>query len=346
MSVGAVNKQTGDRIPTAGMPAIDDALDLTSVNPVQNAIVTAALANKQDKTDNSLQTTDKTVVGAINEHEGDIDSLKSGLTNLTDVVGWGVDGGNVLIPSAGGSKNGVSYTRVYDQLGYVTKYDLSNATTSVNTAILPYRLPVKATSADYKVKYFNLPDGAGYMLWDDTTSSSISYGSGIITVPANHEVYIGIFIIDSGTDMSGKYLQVMATENTSDPMATYYPTRPVIGAAVEDHESRIEAVEAIVSSYTLTPATGVTLDRGSCIRTINTVTIDAVVTFTANKGKNNSIVSGMPAIGNNNIPMIAVAYSNGISTVRHVRLYNDAIMASEDFASGDTIHIMGTYTII
>lgn len=82
MSVGVVNKQTGDRIPTAGMPAIDDALDLTSVNPVQNAVITAVLANKQDKTDNNLETTAKNIVGAINEHEGDIDSLKSGLTNL------------------------------------------------------------------------------------------------------------------------------------------------------------------------------------------------------------------------------------------------------------------------
>ena len=42
-----------------------------------------ALALKQDKTDNSLQTTDKTVVGAINEHEGDISSLMSGLINQT-----------------------------------------------------------------------------------------------------------------------------------------------------------------------------------------------------------------------------------------------------------------------
>lgn len=48
MSVGAVNKQTGDRIPTAGMPAIDNALDLMSVNPVQNAVITAALAGKAD----------------------------------------------------------------------------------------------------------------------------------------------------------------------------------------------------------------------------------------------------------------------------------------------------------
>lgn len=78
MSVGIVDKQTGDRIPTAGMPAIDNALSATSTNPVQNAIITAALANKQDKTDNNLQTTDKTVVGAVNE-------LKSGLTNLVKV---------------------------------------------------------------------------------------------------------------------------------------------------------------------------------------------------------------------------------------------------------------------
>jgi len=92
MSVGAVNKQTGARIPTAGMPAIDDALDLTSVNPVQNAVITAALALKQDKTDNNLDTEAKTIVGAINEHESDIDSLKSGLTNHENknnvVIGW------------------------------------------------------------------------------------------------------------------------------------------------------------------------------------------------------------------------------------------------------------------
>lgn len=40
------------------------------------------IAAKQNATDNSLNTEDKTIVGAINEHEGDIGSLKSGLTNL------------------------------------------------------------------------------------------------------------------------------------------------------------------------------------------------------------------------------------------------------------------------
>ena len=48
MSVGAVNKQTGERIPTAGMPAIDSVLSGSSTNPVQNRVVKAALDEKAD----------------------------------------------------------------------------------------------------------------------------------------------------------------------------------------------------------------------------------------------------------------------------------------------------------
>lgn len=44
--------------------------------------VTAALANKQDKTDNSLQTTDKTVVGAVNELKSGLIDVNSNLTSL------------------------------------------------------------------------------------------------------------------------------------------------------------------------------------------------------------------------------------------------------------------------
>lgn len=44
------------------------------------------IAAKQNATDNSLETTDKTIVGAINEHEGDISTLKSGLTDLDNEV--------------------------------------------------------------------------------------------------------------------------------------------------------------------------------------------------------------------------------------------------------------------
>lgn len=48
MSVGAVNKQTGDRIPTAGMLAVDSVLSDSSTNPVQNRVVKAALDDITD----------------------------------------------------------------------------------------------------------------------------------------------------------------------------------------------------------------------------------------------------------------------------------------------------------
>ena len=48
MSVGAVNKQTGERIQTAGMPAVDSVLSGSSTNPVQNRVVKAALGERAD----------------------------------------------------------------------------------------------------------------------------------------------------------------------------------------------------------------------------------------------------------------------------------------------------------
>lgn len=54
---------------------VDSAMSGSSTNPVQNKVITEALALKQDAEDNNLTTTSKTVVGAVNE-------LKSGLTTL------------------------------------------------------------------------------------------------------------------------------------------------------------------------------------------------------------------------------------------------------------------------
>lgn len=109
MSVGVVNKQTGERIPTAGMPAIDSVLSGSSTNPVQNRVVKAALDEKAD-TDIVASDFDATASYTAgnyciyegkfykfkNNHTGawsaaDVDeiqiagelaSLKSGLTNL------------------------------------------------------------------------------------------------------------------------------------------------------------------------------------------------------------------------------------------------------------------------
>ena len=70
---------------------IDSEMSNTSENPVQNKIIKAYVdaettraegveasleSTKQDKTDNSLNTTDKTVVGAINELKEGVDSTK------------------------------------------------------------------------------------------------------------------------------------------------------------------------------------------------------------------------------------------------------------------------------
>lgn len=122
MSVGIVDKNTGDRIQTAGNP-LDKVGDLTnltttakdnavaainevnaglagkqntltfdsvptdgSTNPVESNGIYDALALKQDATDSNLQTTADTIVGAINEHEGDIGELKSGLTSVESKI--------------------------------------------------------------------------------------------------------------------------------------------------------------------------------------------------------------------------------------------------------------------
>ena len=111
MSVGAVNKQTGERIPTAGMPAVDSVLSGNSTNPVQNRVVKAALDEKADTdmvaadfnagtsyTAGNYCVQDGKLYKFKNNHSGawssaDVDevkiagelaSLKSGLTSVTE----------------------------------------------------------------------------------------------------------------------------------------------------------------------------------------------------------------------------------------------------------------------
>lgn len=112
MSVGAVNKQTGERIPTAGMPAVDSVLSGSSTNPVQNRVVKAAL---DEKADTDIVASDFSAAASYTAGDyciyegkfykfkanhsgawsaadvdeikiaGELSSLKSGLTNLVKV---------------------------------------------------------------------------------------------------------------------------------------------------------------------------------------------------------------------------------------------------------------------
>ena len=132
MSVGVVNKQTGERIPTAGMPAIDSVLSNVSTNPVQNRVVKAALDAKADtdivasdfSADTSYTAGEYCIYGGKfykfkNNHSGawaaaDVDEIKiagelsslmSGLTNL-------VKRGTVDVTIASGATTGSAYLRV------------------------------------------------------------------------------------------------------------------------------------------------------------------------------------------------------------------------------------------
>lgn len=285
-----------------------------------------------------------------------VEELQSGLTNV-DVALSVPDGtGKNLMPMTLEGIKSTNTSGTWDGDNYTLNGITMAIQKDTNGNVIGLKFTGTSSSQSSTYFYagnFTCKKGIGYRMngcpaggGGNTYLISISgsypdTGSGSVIIPFNVDTPISARIsVAAGYAFAadGVVFTPMIRYSWVDD-STFAPYIPSVDA-------RLEAVEAIVSSYTLTPATGVTLDRGSCIRTINTVTIDAVVTFTASKGKNNSIVSGMPAIGNNNIPMIAVVYSNGTSTVRHVRLYNDAIMASEDFASGDTIHIMGTYTII
>lgn len=66
---------------------IDTALNENWDKIEANALsVSETLKTKQDKTDNSLSTTDKTIVGAVNEHESDITTINTTLEQKADKI--------------------------------------------------------------------------------------------------------------------------------------------------------------------------------------------------------------------------------------------------------------------
>jgi len=236
MSVGAVNKQTGERIPTAGMPAIDDALDLTSVNPVQNDIITAALALKQNATDNNLDTEAKTIVGAINEHESDIDSLKSGLTNYqaqNDLNLEVPDRKNVLENTANSATvSGVLYTVNND--GSVSVSTETQSSNISSLQINDFTLP----AGEYVLN--GCPSGGGsnkYELQIAIGGATYrDYGGGVSFTSTNQRCVVQI-LIRSGVTINDTFYPMIRPATITDP--TFAPYIPSL-------ESRIEALEPLL----------------------------------------------------------------------------------------------------
>lgn len=172
MSVGAVNKQTGERIPTAGMPAVDSVLSGTSTNPVQNRVVKAALDDKAD-TDMVAADFDATASYTAgnyciyegkfykfkNNHSGawsaaDVDeikiagelaSLRNGLTSKIECVTITID--DVEFPAG---RSGDLYADLPSQ--YASRTIVSAYAYSLSKAIKPYVSYVD--SENKRVQYY------------------------------------------------------------------------------------------------------------------------------------------------------------------------------------------------
>ena len=98
------------------------------------------ISGKQDKTDNTLDTTAKTVVGAINEHEGDISGANQAIAGIATVItgttnnsGHSISSGEYFI--ANGAKYKASATigtgvTWADKATSVSDHDLINALNS------------------------------------------------------------------------------------------------------------------------------------------------------------------------------------------------------------------------
>lgn len=82
--INSVELKGNKSLSDLGIASAQSVTNITNGESINNfAGVETALATKQTASDNSLETDAKTIVGAINEHEGDIATLKSGLNDQT-----------------------------------------------------------------------------------------------------------------------------------------------------------------------------------------------------------------------------------------------------------------------
>ena len=227
----------------------DSSTDLATKGDVE-----IALANKQDKTDNALQTTDKTVVGAVNE-------LKSGLTNYQaqndlnlevpnrkNILPMTVDIIKSLNTSGTWSGNsytffGVTYTVSTNSDGYVTSVALSGTASGGGGLELG-----SYTASDYAGKIMSgCPSGGSkgtfylYGQWSDTNHGWIhesdDIGSGCILEYNSGDVYFEPQIyVKKGTNVSGKTFYPMVRPDfiTNSTFAPYIPSV----------DARLDAVES------------------------------------------------------------------------------------------------------
>lgn len=89
MAIKNIKLSNGQTYSIDADVVVDPSMSDTSANAVENKVIKAyvdtGLEGKQDKTNSSLETTAKTVVGAINELKEGVDSTNA--IDLTDYIG-------------------------------------------------------------------------------------------------------------------------------------------------------------------------------------------------------------------------------------------------------------------
>lgn len=233
--------------------AIKDGTNIDSFADVETA-----LALKQDATDNNLDTTAKTIVGAINEHEGDIDSLKSGLTNYQTQNDLNLEvpnRKNVLPITLAGIKaanprvtwtdnactiNGVTYTIQTDSDGKVTGITASGTANS-NADLYLYSNMDSFLSKCAGMIFNGVTDGSVSTYGIGLYNKGIQVTTGDVTITTDLATAPAVYIrVNNGITVNDVVFTPMIRPATiTDP--TFAPYIPSV-------ESRIEAVESGVAN--------------------------------------------------------------------------------------------------
>ena len=159
----------------------------------------------------------------------DIDELKSGLTNLTDAVGWD------------------NHYNQWDETWEVGSIDTTTGANVENSTVIRSKGYIAITpNTSY---YFKSPNVAVAFFYDSNKTYIAQSSANIwevFTAPAN--AYYMRFRTSS--DYGNTYNNNVSI-NYPSTITGYYAGHPVIGPAVVDHESRIEAVESYTAVNTI-----------------------------------------------------------------------------------------------
>lgn len=272
---------------TSGLLKNDGTVNTTIEDTVAGH--TTAIATKQPITDNSLQTTDKTIPGAINE-------LKSGLTNVQSDVKLNTQDlttpsrtKNILPMTLSGIKsanttgtwngnvytdNGVTFTVQTDVDGNITKITANGTAPATNTSLILASNADLAKLANNSVILNGSIGGASdtYLIvadhWNGDNSSASRDGDSVAFTPTSAFNKVEIVILNRYAPSNVEFYPMLRPATITNP--TFAPYIPSV-------ESRIEAVESGLTNlktvYT-TASTGTYRDKlNSMYNSVNNMSV-------------------------------------------------------------------------